>query len=345
MTQPLIVTRDPELLDALMPLAAAAGVDPVVTADLTVALAHWPRATVVLVGPDLTEVLVRCRLPRREEVYVVTHRQPSGDVFRRALDLGACGVLETAASASWLTERLGAEADGAPGVLVGVVGGSGGAGASTLAAGLARVAAYDAPSLLVDADPHGPGLDRLLGMEEESGVRWTELERTTGRLGGAALREAVPRRDGVGVVTWYSGPQGTLQAFAAREVVAAAVRGHGVSVLDLPRTGGDLVEELAARCDRLVLVVRPSLTGVASAARVAGRFGSERIQVVVRGSGVDVSAIADAVGSPVRWEMPEQRGLTENVDLGLGPLRGRRGPLFRTCRDVLSGLGSEAAAA
>ena len=82
-----------------------------------------------------------------------------------------------------------------PGLVVGVVGGAGGAGATTLACALAQVAAARASTLLVDADPLGPGLDRVLGMEDLAGVRWDGLCQTAGRLGARALREGVPRRD------------------------------------------------------------------------------------------------------------------------------------------------------
>ena len=41
---------------------------------------------------------------------------------------------------------------------------------------------------------------------------------------------------------------------------------------------------------------------------------------------------------PVAAQMPDQRGLEEAIDLGLGPVRSRRGPLGRTAVDVLAGL-------
>jgi hypothetical protein len=41
------------------------------------------------------------------------------------------------------------------------------------------------------------------------------------------------------------------------------------------------------------------------------------------------------VGAPVIAEMPDQRGLAEAIDLGLGPVRSRRGPLGRTSLRVL----------
>ena len=61
------------------------------------------------------------------------------------------------------------------------------------------------------------------------------FEHTTGRLSSRSLREAVPRRAGLGVLTWGPGPTGSLQAFAAREALSAAQRGHDTVVLDLRR--------------------------------------------------------------------------------------------------------------
>jgi hypothetical protein len=37
-------------------------------------------------------------------------------------------------------------------------------------------------------------------------------------------------------------------------------------------------------------------------------------------------------------EMPDQRGLGESIDLGLGPVRSPRGPLGRTALRVLDAL-------
>lgn len=345
MTTPLIVTQDHQLLDALMPLAAAAGVEPLVTAELPRALSAWSAASLVLVGPDLAPSLAQCRLPRREEVYLVTCGTPETDLFRVAIELQTSGLIEASRSESWLVERLGAQADGPPGVLVGVVGGSGGAGATTLVCALGQTAARRGPTLLIDADPTGPGLDRVLGMEQVAGVRWTELERTTGRLGGAALREAVPRSGALGVLTWYPGPQGSLQAFAVREVLAAGVRGHGLVVVDLPRAGGDLAQEIAARCDRVLVVTQPTVTGVSSAARIVGRFGGDRAALVLHGSGAVPADMAKAVGAPVLCQMPSHRGLAESVDLGLGPLRSPRGQLHRACVSLLGALDVSARAA
>ena len=90
---------------------------------------------------------------------------------------------------------------GAP--IIGLIGGRGGAGASVIAAALAR-AAVDAryECVLVDADPLGGGADLLLGAEDEPGLRWPDLSAARGRLAPGVLLAGLPVIDGVHVVSW-----------------------------------------------------------------------------------------------------------------------------------------------
>lgn len=110
-------------------------------------------------------------------------------------------------------------------------------------------------------------------------------------------------------------------------------------MVDLPRAGSQLTMEVASRCDRLVLLARPSVVGVASAARLLAGLGTPaNAGVVLRGGSTDLGGIAVAVGAPVLATMSNHRGLAEAVDLGLGPLRSWRGPLYRAATLVLSEL-------
>ena len=279
------------------------------------------------------------------------------DIFSVALALGAESVAELPRSESWLVEVLTDAGDRAPrrGLTVGVVGGSGGAGATTFACALgqigagqigavgasrsARPAAGRSSALVVDLDPLGPGLDRVLGVELHDGIRWDALLETTGRLSARSLHDAVPRRDGLGILTWASGPAGTLQAFAVREALSAAQRGHDLVVVDLPRTVDALFAEVVARCDLLVVVTRPTVAGVAATARLRARLSrSGPTRLLVRGHGVPVREVEQATGLPGAWTMGEQRGLAEAIDLGLGPVRSRRGPLARAATEALAEL-------
>jgi Flp pilus assembly CpaE family ATPase len=141
------------------------------------------------------------------------------------------------------------------------------------------------------------------------------------------------------VLTWYPGPQGSLQAFAVRNAVAAAQRGHDTVVLDLPRTVDPLVEEMVARCDRVFVLTVPTVAGLASTVRLCSRFhDASPFRLVLRGDDVSPAAVARLTSVPVAARMSDQRGLEEAIDLGLGPVRSRRGPLGRTSLAMLAEL-------
>jgi Flp pilus assembly CpaE family ATPase len=110
-------------------------------------------------------------------------------------------------------------------------------------------------------------------------------------------------------------------------------------VLDLPRWLDDLGTEVVSRCDRVVVVAEPSVAGVASAGRVAGSLRplNQEVALVVRGAGTAVTAghVADILDLPLLAEVSHQRRLAEHLDLGLGPVHGRRSPLARAARSVL----------
>jgi secretion/DNA translocation related CpaE-like protein len=338
MTEPVFITRDESLLDELLRLAAAAGVTPVVVPDAVGGLAAWAGAPLVLVGADLAADLATLRPPRRDGVHLVAWGGFPDEAMRTALALGAENVAELPPSGEWVVEQLTDLGEGRPrrARTIGVVAGSGGAGATVLAAALGQTAALAGPTVVLDTDPLGPGLDRVLGVEDRTGVRWDELCQTTGRLGAAAFRESLPRREGLGVLSWYAGRRGVLQPFAVREVVSAAQRGHDTVVVDLPRVRDAVVDEVAARCDRVLVVARPTVSGLASAARVAVGLPVDRTVLVLRGAGLDDRDVGRVVELPVLLRMGDQRGVEEAIDLGLGPLRSRRSPLARAARAALA---------
>ena len=348
MTNPLFVTDDESLLDELLRLAAAAGVTPQVAHDGVAGLRGWSEAPFVLVGADQAGPIARLHPPRRPGVHVVTWSPVPDELFRVALAVGAESVAAFPGSESWLVEELTDLGDQRTGraLTLGVVGGSGGVGATTFACALGQVASRSGQAVVIDLDPLGPGIDRVLGLEAREGMRWDELGQPTGRLSARSLRQALPRSGGLGVLTWNAGPHGTLQAFAVREALSAAQRGHDTVVLDLPRCRDSLLEEVVARCDKVLVVTAPTVSGVASAARVCAGFTNPRILgLVIRGAGADPRDVARVAGAPVIAEMPDQRGVDESVDLGLGPVRSRRGPLGRTGLRVLDTLrGLEAVA-
>ncbi len=340
---PLVVTRDAALAEHLHRIAAAVGASPTLRDEPASALRAWAGAAVVLVGLDLLDEIATLVPSRRAGVHVVAWAPVPEGAYRGAVALGAHDVLDLPRCDDHLAGLLGDLDDQAaePGLVVGVLAGCGGAGASVFCAALAACAAAAGPTLAVDLDPLGPGLDRVTGLDEVDGVRWDDLRRTTGRLAAGALREAVPRREGLGVLTWATGAAHDPEPAVVREAVAAARRGHDLVVVDLPAAPGPAARETLARLDRLVVATRPGVLAASATARRCAR-AAELLPdgvaplLVVRGSPVDADRLERATGTSVLVSMGPQRGLDEHLDLGLGPLRRRRGALARAAQEALA---------
>jgi secretion/DNA translocation related CpaE-like protein len=346
----LLVSTDEPLAADVRRLAAAAGVAVSIAAHPAAALPSWSGAPLVLVGADLAAAVAELRPPRRSHVHLLARGELAHEAFRDAVHLGAESVAELPASEGWLVEVLADAADGGRpgGLVVGVVGGAGGVGATVFAAALARTAARHGPTLVVDADPLGAGLDRVLGLERARGVRWDAMVATTGRLGARALRESLPRDGELSLLAFPARRSGAPPPFAVREVLSAARRAFDLVVLDLPRHGDAVVAETRGRCDRLVLVSGLTVPAVTAASRVVATLpDGVPAGLVTRGStgALAPEEVARFLRVPLLAAMSDQRGLDEAVNLGAGPLRSGRGPLARAARSCLADLAPLRAAA
>lgn len=343
---PLLVTDDDVLLTEVLRLAAAAGVVPHVVADEGAALQLWSAAPLVLVGADKAARMARAQPPRRPGVHVVGVGALPDLLFRDALACSAESVAALPASEAWLVELLTDAADGSAsrGTVIGVIGGAGGVGATVFAAALGQVLGAQNGALLIDADVGGAGLDRVLGLEKASGVRWDALVQATGRLSARSLREAMPGRDGLSVLTWPVDRSPGLPAFAVREALSAGARGFRSVIVDLPRHPDPVTDEVLPRCDHVLLVCTTTVPAVTAGARVARRLPRSTSQVVLRDrtGGVNQFDVARLLRLPVLTSMGDQRGLDEAISLGAGPLRFRRGNLARAAREVASAVSPDA---
>ena len=340
----LLVSADPALVLEGERFAAAAGAHLETTTDMVATTRAWAGAATVLVGADLAPDLVAHGIRRRDDIYLLALGAAGDECFRWAVGLGATAVLELPEAGDWLVGALADLESRTTATTLAVVGGAGGVGASSLAAALALRAGRHGPATLLDLDPDGPGAQRLLGLDEDAGVTWHDLTASPGRLGAAALRESLPGLGELSVLGWPTdGDRGGCAAPAGlpvAEVLDAARRGSDWVVLDLPRAdAGQLLGAQPEPLDQVVVVVRPTVNGVAAAVRTLDRLAHLQTPVGLvvrarRGSPL-TREVATALRQPVVAELPEHRRLDEHLDLGLGPVHDRRSPFAAAADTIL----------
>jgi secretion/DNA translocation related CpaE-like protein len=344
---PLVVTADPELLDDLIRLSAAGGTEVVVAADPAAARPRYASAPLVIIGADQVHECVAARLPRRSRVLVVGRDSwPPGveGAIPALRPVEAC-LLPT--GEPWLVDRF-AEGSGRPmGRILAVIGGSGGAGASILAGGLAVTSVSSGlRTLLVDADPLGGGLDLLLGWERIDGLRWPALAATGGRVDPPALLRALPHRGDLVLLSFARDESPIVPGEAMAATLDAGRRARDVIITDLPRQLDDAAVLALQSADRAVLIVPAELRATAGAARIAQmiRFHRDELSVVVRGPApgkLKARDIAAALRLPLAGSLRPEPAMCQAIERGSPPASAGRGPLAELCRRLVRDLVSE----
>jgi secretion/DNA translocation related CpaE-like protein len=339
---PLVVTGETELRAELVRLCAAAGVTPQVIDRLEGVRGAWRTASCVVLGIDLARAVAALQLPRRDDVVLLTRSQESTAVYQVAVEVGASQVVRLPDGQKWMIPWLTDTSEG-PGraYTIGVVGGRGGAGASTFAVALSLRSARRRPTCLIDADPLSGGVELVLGSEGMDGLRWPDVAATQGRISAAAFRAALPEHRGVSVLSWSRGAAAPVEAATMRTMLVAASRSCGLLVLDLPRRLDSAATEALGACHHLIVVATADIRSVGAASVVLSdtrRHGVET-SLLVRTAGVagpTPEAVAEALGLSLAGVIPTRRSVARTIDAGLG--LPARGPLARRCDEVLACL-------
>ena len=338
--RPVLVTDHPELLDNCLRVAAAVGVEIELVPDVGAARARWGGGSLVLVGADVAQRVALAAPSRRSGVIVVALEEPDATIWQAAVSLGAEHVAVFPTADSWLAARF-ADAQQGPvrsGLVVGVRGAHGGVGTSTIAAGLSLVAARNGHrTLLIDGDCAAGGLDVLLGAEDEPGMRWPEIMSARGRIAPSDFESALPHLNGMSVLSWDRGPLMPFVGDAVEAVMATAVRGFDVTIVDLGRDSDTCFE---SHLSATVLVVAASVLSVAAAHRLLQSSAQliDPLHLVVRGSRADADLVSESLGRPVTAVCPDEGDVRRAAGEGELPAMRRRGSLTAACTTLMAAL-------
>jgi secretion/DNA translocation related CpaE-like protein len=342
----VVAIADPQLLDHVLSVMAVVGVEPLLLSDAALLRPHWASASMILVGLDQAAHVAAMGLPSRTQLYLVVGDRTPSQAQLWSMRLGAA-VVPLPASAGWLSDALAdVNATGQrAGSLICVVGGSGGVGASTLAAGLAYVAARSSQrTMLIDADPRSGGLDLLIGAERHPGWRWPRLAAARGHLGD--LTGQVPSVEGVDLLSmdrgesmpgWEPGPE------QLKSVLLSAMRSHEITVVDVSRALGIAVWEALRRAELTVLVVRDDVRGIAAGREALRELAvdCDRLRLVVRQGRsrfLEPHLVATGVGLRLLGTLADDPGLVLAAERGDPPARSARSSLARLCGQLLADL-------
>lgn len=230
---------------------------------------------------------------------------------------------------------LGPSPNNVPNNVVTVESAVSGVGVSTLSSLLARnLVQYGAACALVDADLQGGGLDVLLGIENEDGTRFGDINAPLGNVNGKALLREMPSWDGVPILSCDPWKTGNPQSWDMRACVQALSQVRDVVIVDVAqRVGLREVTELD-QCARIV-VVELTVLGLARAKTML------RSSIQTQGGSAEDANRILVVGAEPRGTL-RGRGITEigeAEDYLECDIPAVIQPDARLCSEQLEGLG------
>lgn len=224
------------------------------------------------------------------------------------------------------------------GFVLGVLGASGGVGASALATACAtRAARAGRDVVLVDARPWSGGIDVLAGLDAAPGLRWPDLAGVRGDVDPQRLLEELPVSEiGFRCLSWAAGAlQG--QVPGPDPVLSALRLAAAVTVVDLPgpaSAGGQ--EPWWVACDELVLVVDASMTGLGAAIVLAEACSPTGV-VLRTPTHLAEEEIVTVVGAPLLACLEHDRAVTRCLEQG-APIGNQHGGLAEAADRLLSAV-------
>ncbi len=228
---------------------------------------------------------------------------------------------------------------------IAVVGASGGLGASTLSLAVGRrLAATGPPSLVVDLDLGGGGLDVTAGIEHLPGRRWPALADVRGHVDAGLLVASLPQEDGCSVLSAGGPSAGSPPDRAVADVLASLAVG-GRMVLDVGRApppdvvrgAGLLVLFIAGLSTRGLADADARLEALLDTVAAPGR--PPDVRLVTRGGRPGRDVLDDVVahlGIAHLCHLPDDPRVLRDAERGLWPGTGR--DAVRRAADAVLGV-------
>lgn len=273
-------------------------------------------------------------------VVVLANENVSTQTWQLALSLNAEHVEVLPSASDWLVEHLVAPTDAHARTIV-VVPAVGGAGASTLACALSsHYVQRGLKVCLIDADPRAGGLDVLMGCEQASGLRWSDVTSIQGEVPAQELLNSLILNDGIHLLTYRREHFETHYADIARMHKALSTV-CDVVVIDAPRLTEELAQQLIADSDSTLIVTPTTVQAssvITSVRSSLTTVGSVLVARQIPGSGLTAVGIAQALEIPLMATLPTDARIVEQIEQGLGLGHVTLGAFTRSVNQLCSAL-------
>lgn len=228
--------------------------------------------------------------------------------------------------------------DDQDGFVLGVLGASGGVGATALATACAvRAAAAGRKAVLVDAHPWGGGIEVMAGVDAVPGLRWADLAGVRGDIEPDRLLAELPtRQPGFRCLSWGSRPP-TGDPPGPSPMVPALGRDGRLVVVDLPRPGAPRShhEQWWQSCDQILVVVDASVVGISAAAVLAEDLSPGWGVVLRVPTTLDDADLTTAVGAPVLARLGDDDMVSRCLERG-DPVGSHHGVVCEAADELLA---------
>lgn len=192
---------------------------------------------------------------------LVTESVPATESYRIAIRQGANDLLELPKESAALLQKL-SELENhkqTKAKTIGVISGSGGAGASTTASMAAWGLKRKFQTVLVDLAPNGGGVDVIFGLERNPASRWRDFVNSQGEIPVRTFQNELPTIEGLALM---SHDRGMLEEnlLTNKKVLSSLLQAYELAIIDI-----DLNKIKNLNFQDLVIVCTNTVRSVAAA--------------------------------------------------------------------------------
>lgn len=324
----LLIANDQGLITEIQKITAVTGCKLKVSAQINPIEVNNSKS--VLIDANL-EVSIN-----HHDVVLITTGKPGTEIWQRAVATGAKYVAFLPDAREWLIQNLIPQTNRNAKV-IGVIGASGGIGASLLASLIATDYAESKHSvLLTELSKTSGGLDVLWGIEENRGLRWSDLAGNNRLFFNQDFLRALPSSNGVAILS--TDAKNLNVEFEITNKIEQMQKCVDVLIIDLAKPENPDFTKAIEICDEVIFMVGSTIRSVSAANQLKLIYPKLlKSKLVVRNlAGTSLAAlnIAKTLDLTLVGEITSDLKIVEQLEQGISPAQISTSSISKTIADI-----------